>query len=72
MKKEVNIKIEANFGSNFQEIFARNCLTSILKAWQSHLENSHKKNEIRIEINGDNIRNLDWFNFGKSTNKNSP
>ena len=48
MKKTINITIEAQFGSEFQEEFAVSSLEGVLHAWVLYLENSHKKNKIKI------------------------
>lgn len=64
--KEVTIKISAKFGSKFQEQFARDSLMAVFRSWRTFLNTTNKKNEVNIEINGQNIRHLDWFNWQKS------
>lgn len=61
--KKATIEIQAKFGSKFQEQFAQDFLCSTLKAYLSFLIHSHKGNDMTIKINGDNIEDLDWFNW---------
>jgi len=63
--KEITIKIQATFGSRFQERIARDSLMGMLKAWYKYMNHSHKKNWIDITIGNDAIDVLEWFNFEK-------
>lgn len=65
--KTVKIQIDADFGSKFQEQFARDSLMAQLKAWRIFLNNAHKKNDVDIEIDEVPIQNLEWFNWRKKT-----
>ncbi len=59
---KLTIEIEAKYGSPFQKRFANDSLLANLKAWRSFLVLQHKKNEITVEIDGNNIKHLDWIN----------
>lgn len=48
---EINIKIDAEFGSEFQKDTAVKFLKIIMLAWEKHLVQAHKKNKIKIIIN---------------------
>lgn len=48
--KELKIKILAKFGSEFQESFAYDSLTNMLKAYMNYVNNSHKRNILEIEF----------------------
>lgn len=50
MKKIIKVTIESTFGSEFQEEFGMNSLEGVLKAWSLYLQNSHKKNKVKITI----------------------
>ena len=58
-----NIEIDCDFGSDFQRVTARDTLMILLRAWQTHTTAVHQKNRAFIAINGDNINNLDFFNW---------
>lgn len=61
--KKATIEINAKFGSKFQEQFARDCLLAILKAFKYQVNNSHARNKVEVEINGDSVNILDFFNW---------
>jgi hypothetical protein len=61
--KKAEIIITGKFGSKFQQNFAETSLFNLLKSWKQFLDSSSINNKILVEINGDNINNLDWFNF---------
>lgn len=60
---KVEIEIDCEFGSDFQRIVARDTLMILLRAWKTHTQTVHQKNRAFIAINGDNIENLDFFNW---------
>lgn len=57
------MKVEAEFGSEFQKNFARDSLLIALRSWRNYVNLTHKENTISVYINGDNINNLDFFNW---------
>jgi len=50
MKKKIVLKIDANFGSEFQKDSAMDALACLFKAWTMFYERSHKKNKIKWEL----------------------
>jgi hypothetical protein len=48
--KLIEIRIEAAFGSQFQEDFAIKSLDLMLKAWRAHLTTSHKRTAIDFSV----------------------
>jgi hypothetical protein len=68
--KKTDIRIEATFGSQFQDQIARDTLMMMLKTWRTYMHGNHKKNSIDITINGDKIHHLDWFNWISFRKKN--
>lgn len=48
--KKIIIKINAVFGSEFQKASAFEALVSMLRAWASFYEISHKNNIIKFKI----------------------
>jgi hypothetical protein len=63
--KELNINIKVKFGSRFQEICGRDTLMASLKSWVSFVQWANKKNLVKVEIDGNNLKYLDWFDFKK-------
>ncbi|MCR4313546.1 MAG: hypothetical protein NUV58_04820 [Candidatus Roizmanbacteria bacterium] len=51
-KKKIKITIEAEFGSDFQEIVHEDLLFVFLKNWKLFMEYRHKKNKCEINIKG--------------------
>lgn len=60
---KTTITVTAKFGSKFQRSFAEKSLMTYLRSWKSFLDDQHKKNEVKIEVDGINIIHLDWFNL---------
>lgn len=58
---EITGRFIGNFGSKFQRKFAFDTLLIMLKAWESYLKVSHKKNHIKVELDGIDINNLEWL-----------
>lgn len=50
MKKTIQITVEAEFGSSFQEEFGVGSLKAMMDAWARYVLNSHKKNKINVVI----------------------
>lgn len=49
-KKKIEVEIEAEYGSEFQEDFGTRSLSLMLQAWVTYLSGSHKKNNINVRI----------------------
>lgn len=58
MKKILNLKIEAEFGSKFQQDTALDSLTLILRAWNDFYKLNHKKNKIEWTLTEEKTRKL--------------
>lgn len=48
---ELIIKVDAIFGSKFQQELAETMLINLIEAWTKHVRNSHQKNSIEIKKN---------------------
>jgi len=55
MNKDIEIKISAKWGSEFQRSIAYETLIIMLKAWVNFRRGTHNKNHIEMIIDGKNI-----------------
>lgn len=48
--KKITIKIEAQYGSSFQQECAVSALKAMLLAWETHVQMRHKKNKVKVML----------------------
>lgn len=48
--KSIQVKIDVNLGSKFQDRFAAKCLIQVLEQWKTYLLQVHKKNKIELKV----------------------
>lgn len=68
-KSKATIEIKANFGREFQRNQSTDSLLMILRIWKKFNQDTHQKNELEVFVNGDEINNLDWFNWSDDESK---
>ena len=69
MKKEINIKINVFYGSDFQEECFEGMLKTFLEVSKNYFISKHKKNKMEIKIYKEdeedfNEEDYDWGNKG--------
>ncbi len=62
-KKKVVIEIEAYLKTDFQRQLGQRTLFELIKSWGQFISSTHSKNSVAIKINGNDIDDLDWFEF---------
>ena len=50
MKRKINITIDINWGSEWQQDFFEQMLQALLKTWKDYATTKHKDNNITYEI----------------------
>jgi hypothetical protein len=55
MNQEIEIKISAKWGSEFQRSVSYQSLISFLKAWTAFRRATHKKNLVTMTVDGNDI-----------------
>ena len=50
MKRKINITIDINWGSEWQQDFFEQMLQALLKIWKDYATTKHKDNNITYEI----------------------